>query len=248
MSQDKAEEQPESDSAAKKPINGSADEANTEVGAEALQESDLVEEILRAAGADGSGQASDGSQFSADADSENPSGVNADGSESSAEGLADEPQDQVAVLSAQLEDALAKAEENKDLALRTRAEMENLRKRQSRELENAHKYGLDKIAEELLPVRDTLELGVAAADQEEAELSQIVEGTELTLKMLTQAFEKFNILEVDPVGDKFDPDLHQAISMQEGTDQPANTVLSVMQKGYTLSGRLLRPAMVIISK
>ncbi len=154
----------------------------------------------------------------------------------------------VAGLQAQLETAQAKADENMDLALRTRAEMENLRKRQSRELENAHKYALDKIAEELLPVRDTLELGVAAAGEEEADLGKVVEGTELTLKMLTQALEKFNILEVNPLGEKFNPDLHQAISMQEGTDQAANTVLTVMQKGYTLNDRLLRPAMVVIAK
>lgn len=159
-----------------------------------------------------------------------------------------EPEGELAGLQAQLEVANAKADENMDLALRTRAEMENLRKRQARELENAHKYSLDKIAAELLPVRDTLELGVAAADEEDAELEKIVEGTGLTLKMLTQALEKFNILEVDPLGEKFNPDLHQAISMQEGTDKPANTVLTVMQKGYTLNDRLLRPAMVVIAK
>lgn len=162
--------------------------------------------------------------------------------------LAEEGSDELAKLQAQLEKAQAKADENMDLALRTRAEMENLRKRQSRELENAHKYALDKIAEELLPVRDTLELGVAAADGEQAELGKIVEGTQLTLKMLTQALEKFNILEVDPAGEKFNPDLHQAISMEEGTDQPANTILTVMQKGYTLNDRLIRPAMVVIAK
>lgn len=148
---------------------------------------------------------------------------------------------------AQLEEANRKAEQHWDVVLRTRAEMDNLRKRQSRELENAHKYALDKFAMELLPVRDTLEMGVAAAT-EQADVAKIAEGTELTLKMLTQALEKFNIAEVDPVGQKFDPDLHQAISMQEGTDQPSNTVLNVMQKGYTLNERLLRPAMVIIAK
>ncbi len=158
-----------------------------------------------------------------------------------------EPESEVDALKSQLEEANVKAEQNWDAVLRTRAEMENLRKRQSRELENAHKFALDKIAMELLPVRDTLEMGVAAAS-EEADLSKIAEGTELTLKMLTQALEKFNIAEVDPVGEKFDPDKHQAISMQENTDQPANTVLSVMQKGYTLNDRLLRPAMVIIAK
>ncbi len=155
--------------------------------------------------------------------------------------------DDIDALKAQLDEANQKAEQHWDAVLRTRAEMDNLRKRQSRELENAHKYALDKIAIELLPVRDTLEMGVAAA-AEEADLTKIAEGTELTLKMLTQALEKFHIAEVDPVGQKFDPDLHQAISMQEGTDQPANTVLSVMQKGYTLNDRLLRPAMVIIAK
>lgn len=159
----------------------------------------------------------------------------------------DNGEETIDALKSQLDAANQKAEQNWDAVLRSRAEMDNLRKRQSRELENAHKYALDKIAAELLPVRDTLEMGVAAAT-EEADLSKIAEGTELTLKMLTQALEKFNIVEVDPVGQKFDPDLHQAISMQEGTDQPANTVLSVMQKGYTLNERLLRPAMVIIAK
>lgn len=157
------------------------------------------------------------------------------------------PLSEIETVKAQLQEATSKADQNWDAVLRTRADMENLRKRQARELENAHKYALDKIAMELLPVRDTLEMGVAAANTE-ADMSKIVEGTELTLKMLTQAIEKFNIVEVDPVGDKFDPDLHQAISMQEGTDKPANTVLSVMQKGYTLNDRLLRPAMVVIAK
>ncbi len=158
------------------------------------------------------------------------------------------PESEVDVLKNQLESANEKAEQNWEAVLRTRAEMENLRKRQTRELEKAHKFALDKIAMELLPVRDTLELGVAAAATEEADVAKIAEGTELTLKMLTQALEKFNIAEVDPVGEKFDADLHQAISVQENTDKPANTVLSVMQKGYTLNDRLLRPAMVIIAK
>lgn len=157
------------------------------------------------------------------------------------------PLSELETVTLQLQEATAKADQNWDAVLRTRADMENLRKRQARELENAHKYALDKIAMELLPVRDTLEMGVAAAATE-AEMSKIVEGTELTLKMMTQAIEKFNILEVDPVGEKFNPDLHQAISMQEGTDKPANTVLNVMQKGYTLNDRLLRPAMVVIAK
>lgn len=171
----------------------------------------------------------------------------ADDAPTEAEEPAEEPLSELETVTLQLQEATAKADQNWDAVLRTRADMENLRKRQSRELENAHKYALDKIAMELLPVRDTLEMGVAAAATE-AEMSKIVEGTELTLKMLTQALDKFNIIEVDPVGEKFDPDLHQAISMQEGTDKPANTVLNVMQKGYTLNDRLLRPAMVVIAK
>lgn len=159
-----------------------------------------------------------------------------------------EPLSEVDELRLQVEQANSKAEQNWDAVLRTRAEMENLRKRQSRELENAHKYALDKMAMELLPVRDTLEMGVAAANADEAEMSKIVEGTELTLKMLTQSMEKFNIVEVNPEGEKFNPELHQAISVQEGTDKDANTVLVVMQKGYTLNERLLRPAMVVIAK
>jgi len=126
----------------------------------------------------------------------------------------------VAALKASLEEASSVAAQSRDDVLRIRAEMENLRKRQARELENAHKYALDKIALELLPVRDTLEMGVAAAETD-GDLSKVAEGTGLTLKMLTQALEKFNVVEVDPQGDKFDPDLHQAISVQEGTDKPA---------------------------
>ena len=147
--------------------------------------------------------------------------------EGAAYDTADAPLEDVAdvvALKASLEEANSTADQSRDEVLRIRAEMENLRKRQARELENAHKYALDKIALELLPVRDTLEMGVAAAETD-GDLSKIAEGTGLTLKMLTQALEKFNVVEVDPEGDKFDPDLHQAISVQEGTDKPANTVL-----------------------
>jgi|GEM_PF-7131671 len=133
-----------------------------------------------------------GSQANSDAGAGGPDGIAEEHSNDGAgvdASVGDEAagDDALAGLQAQLESAQSKADENMDLALRTRAEMENLRKRQARELENAHKYSLDKIAAELLPVRDTLELGVAAADEEQAELSKIVEGTELTLKMLRQS-------------------------------------------------------------
>ena len=152
----------------------------------------------------------------------------------------------LAALTEALEQARAKADENWDLALRTKAEMENLRKRTERELENAHKYALEKFAGELLPVRDSLEMGIQAAS--DAEAAQLREGSELTLKMLAQVMDKFGIQTIDPVGEKFDPELHQAMSMQETADVAPKTVVAVMQKGYTLNDRLLRPAMVMVAK
>lgn len=152
----------------------------------------------------------------------------------------------VEALKQSLEEARAKADENWDLALRTQAELENMRKRTERELQNAHKYALEKFASELLAVRDSLEMGIQAAG--DADAQQLKEGSELTLKMLSQVMEKFGIKAVDPVGEKFDPELHQAMSMQEADDVPPNTVVAVMQKGYTLNDRLLRPAMVMVSK
>jgi molecular chaperone GrpE len=152
-----------------------------------------------------------------------------------------------ASLEAQLEAAQKKAEENWELVLRTQADMENLRKRTSRDIENAHKYGLEKIANELLAVRDSMELGLGAA-QEDVDVKSLREGAELTLKMLVQVMEKFGIKQVDPEKQKFNPDLHQAMTMQESDELEPNTVIAVMQKGYTLNERLLRPALVTVSK
>jgi len=145
-----------------------------------------------------------------------------------------------------LEAERARADENWDKLLRTQAEMDNLRKRTERELENAHKYALEKFAGELLAVRDSLEMGIQAAG--DAEAQQLKEGSELTLKLLTQVMDKYGIQAVDPAGEKFDPERHQAMSMQESADVPPNTVVAVMQKGYTLNDRLLRPAMVMVSR
>jgi molecular chaperone GrpE len=148
-----------------------------------------------------------------------------------------------------LEDARNKADEHWNQLLRVQAEMENLRRRAERDVESAHKYALEKFAVALLPVKDGLEMGLNAASGGEGEvLTRLKEGTELTLKMLASALEKFGIKEVDPVGQPFNPDLHQAMTMQPSADHPANTVLAVMQKGYTLNDRLLRPAMVVVSK
>jgi len=148
-------------------------------------------------------------------------------------------------LDRQLEDAQQQVAEYHDKMLRMQAEMDNLRKRTERDISNAHKYAVEKFANELLQVKDSLELGLSADDIDVAKLQ---EGTELTLKMLSNAFEKFSIEEINPVGEAFDPNLHEAMTMQESTEHEPNTVLTVMQKGYTLHGRLIRPAMVIVAK
>ncbi|MCP4408642.1 MAG: nucleotide exchange factor GrpE [Gammaproteobacteria bacterium] len=150
-------------------------------------------------------------------------------------------------LQQELREAQTKAETNWEKLLRLQAELENQRKRSQRELENAHKYAIERFVNELLPVKDSLELGAEhTPDQGTAE--KLHEGMELTLKMLVQLMEKFNIEEIDPEGKLFDPKFHQAMTLQEDADLATNTVITVMQKGYTLNGRLVRPAMVIVSK
>ena len=151
-------------------------------------------------------------------------------------------------LAEQLAAAQAKADENWDLALRTKAEMENLQRRSERDVENAHKYALEKFAQELLPVIDSLEMGIHAAQSEGATVDSLREGTELTLKMFKQCIEKFGIEALHPVGESFNPDHHQAMTMIEHPEHDANTVVDVMQKGYLLNERLIRPAMVVVSK
>lgn len=165
-----------------------------------------------------------------------------------AERGADDPEAEIERLRAELEAAQARAEDYQDRLMRTEAEKENVRKRAERDVDSARRYALEKFAGELLAVRDSLELGYEAASQDDADVEKLREGTELTLKMLTQAMEKFNIEEIDPVGEKFDPELHQAMSMQETEEQESNTVVSVIQKGYRLNDRLLRPALVMVAK
>ena len=149
----------------------------------------------------------------------------------------------------QLEELHEQAADYQDKMLRMQAEMDNLRKRTERDVSNAHKYANEKFANELLQVKDSLEMGLNMSEEaEDIDLNKLKEGTELTLKMLNSAFEKFAIEEINPVGEAFDPNLHEAMTMQESTEHEPNTVLMVMQKGYTLHGRLIRPAMVIVSK
>ena len=153
---------------------------------------------------------------------------------------------------ADLDDELAaarrEARESLERALRAQAELENFRKRTERDLENAHKYALERFVSELLPVRDSLELGLAASAGEGADASGIAEGMELTLRMLDQAMDKFGVSTVDPAGQPFDPGFHQAMTMQESDTAESGTVLTVVQKGCLLNDRLVRPAMVIVAK
>lgn len=147
-----------------------------------------------------------------------------------------------------LVDARDKADEHWNQCLRLQADIENLRKRSERDLANAHKYALERFAQELLPVRDSLEMGIAAFAAENTEPEKLSEGVELTLQVLSNALEKFGITEVDPQGERFNPDYHQAMSIQEHADVEPNTVVTVVQKGYLLHDRLIRPAMVIVSR
>jgi molecular chaperone GrpE len=147
-----------------------------------------------------------------------------------------------------LQQAEAKAQENWDKLLRVQAEMDNVRRRAERDVENAHKYALEKFAAALLPVKDSLEMGTAAAQNADTDIAKLREGTELTLKMLDDALKKFGISVVDPLDRPFNPEYHQAMSMVPAPDKAPNTVVAVMQKGYTLNERLLRPAMVVVAK
>ncbi len=150
-------------------------------------------------------------------------------------------------LHALLTDARSKADEHWDQCLRLQADIDNLRKRKERDVASAHKFALEKFAVDLLPVRDSLEMGLAAA-QDSADAAKLKEGSELTLKMLASAMEKYNIKEINALNEQFNPEYHEAMSMQEREDVAPNTVVTVVQKGYLLNDRLIRPAMVIVSR
>ena len=151
-----------------------------------------------------------------------------------------------------LQQALTQAEErargNWDQYLRAVAELDNVRKRAQRDIEAANRYGLEKFAAELLPVRDSLELAVQSAQQVEVDVHSLKQGQEATLKLLVKALEKLGVTAVQPLGEPFDPARHEAMMAQESATAEPNTVLQVVQSGYELNGRLLRPARVIVSK
>ena len=149
-------------------------------------------------------------------------------------------------LQKELEAQTLKAQENLDLALRTRAEMENLRKRMLRDIENAHKYALERFVNELLPVLDSLELGIQASETTN-EIASLREGMHLTLKKLGDSLEKAGVVAISPAGENFNPEKHSAVSMTRAEGAESGKVITVLQKGYELNGRLVRPAMVVVS-
>ena len=153
---------------------------------------------------------------------------------------------------AHLEKALAQAQktvdDQKDSVVRAKAEIENMRRRAAQDVEKAHKFALEKFATSLLPVIDNLERAIQFADKENEAIKSVVEGVELTHQSFISTVEKFDMEVVDPQGEAFNPDRHQAMSMVEDAQLKPNTVTAVMQKGYVLNGRLLRPAMVMVSK
>ena len=153
----------------------------------------------------------------------------------------------VEFLQRQLEKLQEQSKVSLDKVVRAQAEMENLRKRAARDVENAHKYALEKFTDELLPIMDSLELGLSASVKAK-NLDDLCKGMELTLEMFNTVMEKFGITMIEPKGEKFNPELHDAVSMQETNDSNSGIIIEVMQKGYTLNGRLIRPAMVVVAK
>lgn len=167
---------------------------------------------------------------------------------SEAEVVAETGEVSIESLQQQLEAAQQQAAANLDKALRVQAEMENLKRRVQKDLDDERKYGLTKIAKELLSVVDSLELGIQAANSDLPEVVKLREGSELTVKQFEAVFGKFNIEAIDPTGQPFNPELHQAMVMQPSSTVEPGSVINTFQKGYVLNGRLLRPAMVVVAK
>ena len=158
------------------------------------------------------------------------------------------PQVNMESLQKALEEANRQASDNWDRFMRAQAELDNVQKRNKRDLENVRKFALEKFVIELLAVRDSLEMGLAHTKDEDVDPDKLREGSELTLRMLMQVMEKFSVDEIDPAGEAFDPKVHEAVAMVPSAEVEPNSVLEVHQKGYLLNDRLIRPARVVVAK
>ena len=176
--------------------------------------------------------------------SENTEQLEQQATQTSAEPAAENAPEIMPSLEEMLKEAERKAQEHYDAWMYAKAEGENIRRRAAEDVSKAQKFAVERFSGEMLAVKDSLEAGLAV---ETATIESFKSGMELTLKQLSSVFEKFNINEINPVGEKLDPHKHQAISMVE-SEHPANTVVSVMQKGYALNDRILRPALVLVAK
>ncbi len=151
-------------------------------------------------------------------------------------------------ITTELQKALEEAEKQKELVLRTMADMENLKRRTRIDVENAHKYGLEKFVNALIPVMDSMEMGLDAAKKEEASVESIQEGLDMTFKQMLDMLDKFSVERINPKGEKFDPKTQEAMTMIPSPEHESNTVVDVIQKGYVLNERLVRPARVIVAQ
>lgn len=155
----------------------------------------------------------------------------------------------IPALEAEIAQLMAKVNDQAESVLRAQAEMQNVRRRAERDVENAHKFALDKFSSDLLPIVDSLERALDAAGQIEHDaVKAMKDGVELTLKMFVDTLAKHGVQQLNPVGQAFNPEFHQAMSMVPNAEMAPNSVLAVMQRGYTLNGRLVRPAMVVVTK
>ena len=150
-------------------------------------------------------------------------------------------------LAAEVEELKAQLAEAKEQVIRAAAEAQNAKRRAQQDVEKAHKFGIEKFVGDMLPVADNLERAIDAAKNQQGSFETVVEGVELTLKTLVDALKRHNVESVNPVGEPFDPQLHQAMTMVPDPTVEPNTVINVFQPGYTLNGRLVRPAMVVVS-
>ena len=155
--------------------------------------------------------------------------------------------DPLALLYQDVEEQKKLAADHRDKALRAHAELDNVRKRAIRDIESAHKYALERFVAELLPVMDSMEMGIAASAHVD-DSGGLKQGMELTHKIFAAALEKFGVRAIDPRGEKFNPERHEAVTLQQAEGVEPGMIISVMQKGYELNGRLVRPAMVIVSR